>query len=855
MEIVEQQLNGDPPPVVNLVQLGTFLARNFNLEELESLCFDLGFEFEELGEGGRTSKSIRLIKYFERNARIQELAKAVLASRPNLSLQKLTQETTTNANQAPGEPPYKGLAYFDVQDADQFHGRDVLTAELVRHLHHYSFLAVVGASGSGKSSIVRAGLIPVLLGKKQLSVEVRLPEGCQTWPVHIFTPTEDPLLSMATSLAGSVEETIQIRDRLAARPDALKMTVQFLLEQTDNDRSFLFIDQFEELFTQCKDPDARQAFIDNLITAAEGSAIVVITLRADFYAQCARYDKLRQILSSQQLYLGPMNREELRQAIEQPAARYGWKFEGGLVDLLLEDVGATETRSPEPGALPLLSHALLETWKRREGVTMTLAGYVSSGGIRGAIAQTAEDVYQYRLLPEHREIARRIFLRLTELGEETQDTRRRAVFEELVTRSQEESLVEAVLLILTDARLVMVDLSESESERVVQVTHEALIREWPLLRQWLDESRENLRIHRQITADTMNWIRLNQDPGTLYRGARLAQAVEWSRAYAQAMNRMEREFIQSSRDAVLAEQRAREEARQRELTMAQNLAESQTKAASRYRWMVIAIGGAAVAMLVVIGILATPFIQNAWARQQSRGEMIAIPAGPVTIGTDDPAAEESFDEPESPSWTTNLPAFMIEKYEVTNRQYGLCVDFGDCTPPAGSADLTDKAKQDHPVVWVSVVQAAAYCEWIGRRLPTELEWERAARGPASNDRLWPWGEDPITADRANIFTADYEPVGTVPVTSYPAGATPEGIFHLVGNVWEWTSSLGQENFDSYEGYDPGLVWNSEPREFRLDPGFIQRGGSWFTGIARLTTRSRRLGLDLTDDVGFRCATG
>ena len=96
-------------------------------------------------------------------------------------------------------------------------------------------------------------------------------------------------------------------------------------------------------------------------------------------------------------------------------------------------------------------------------------------------------------------------------------------------------------------------------------------------------------------------------------------------------------------------------------------------------------------------------------------------------------------------------------YEVIT-QYGLCVDFGDCTPPAGSADLTDKAKQDHPVVWVSVVQAAAYCEWIGRRLPTELEWERAARGPASNDRLWPWGEDPITADRANIFTADYEPV-------------------------------------------------------------------------------------------------
>ena len=173
------------------------------------------------------------------------------------------------------------------------------------------------------------------------------------------------------------------------------------------------IDQFEELFTLCHSVEERTAFINNLLAAAfeeDGKAIIVITLRADFYAHCASYLQLRQALAKHQEYIGAMSDEEMRRAIEEPAERGRWDFDDGLVDLILHDVGH------EPGALPLLSHALLETWHRRQGRTLTISGYIFSGGVRGAIAETAEAVFTDQFNPEQQAIARRIFLRLTELG-------------------------------------------------------------------------------------------------------------------------------------------------------------------------------------------------------------------------------------------------------------------------------------------------------------------------------------------------------------------------------------------------------------------------------------------------------
>ena len=299
--------------------------------------------------------------------------------------------------------------------------------------------------------------------------------------------------------------------------------------------------------------------------------MVVITLRADFYDACASYPRLREALARNQEYIGAMNDEEIRRAIEEPAQRGRWELEPGLVDLLLHDVGH------EPGALPLLSHALFETWQRRRGRVLTLSGYASSGGVRGAIAETAETVFADQFTNEQRSIARRIFLRLTELSDESSsaDTRRRASFEELILRPAEASTTREVLKVLADARLV------TTTEDAAEVAHEALIREWPTLRSWLEENRESLRLHRQLTEAAREWQKLDRTPDLLYRGARLAQAREWITTHPDEVNELEHEFLTASGAAWEREASEREERRRRELASAKELAETQRQSALR----------------------------------------------------------------------------------------------------------------------------------------------------------------------------------------------------------------------------------------------------------------------------------
>jgi WD40 repeat protein len=472
---------------------------------------------------------------------------------------------------APGEPPFKGLQFFDVADADLFFGREMLTARLVERLREERLLAVVGASGSGKSSLVRAGLVPALQRGQPLADGTQLPQGSERWEVHILTPTAHPLEALALSLtrgADSAQATTTLTDDLAADPRSLHVHVRKRIAR--GNRLLLVVDQFEELFALCRDAEERRAFVDNLLTAADpqvgGPTVVVLTLRADFYHHCAQYDNLREALGNYQEYIGSMTPQELRRAIEEPARQNDWEFEPGLVGLLLHDVG------DEPGALPLLSHALLETWKRRRGRMMTLSGYTGAGRVQSAIAQSAEAIYQG--LEEHEQaIARSIFLRLTELGEGTQDTRRQAGLDELVTRPDEATAVEGVLSTLVEARLVTAE------EETVQVAHEALIREWPTLREWLDEDREGLRVHRHLTEAAQEWQRMGRDPGELYRGGRLAQASEWASAHSEALNPLEREFLAASEDWAQRREAEREAQRQRELEAARKLAEAERQRA------------------------------------------------------------------------------------------------------------------------------------------------------------------------------------------------------------------------------------------------------------------------------------
>jgi WD40 repeat protein/DNA-binding SARP family transcriptional activator len=474
---------------------------------------------------------------------------------------------------APGTPPFRGLQAFDVGDADLFFGREPLTTTLVRRLRTEAFLAVIGASGSGKSSVVRAGLVAALSRSDTVGSGSPMAGDQRCWDVHLLTPTAQPLAVLAKSLArkDAPESTrTTLLNELGRDPCGLQ---RFLSQaRSTGRRALLVVDQFEEVFTVCHDEFEREAFIENVLAAAQlGAASVVIALRADFYPHCARYASLRQAIAQHQEFVGPMSPAELRRAIELPAARGSWSFEPGLVDLLLRDVGE------EPGALPLLSHALLETWQRRRGRRLTLAGYAEAGGVDSSIARTADMVFAQRLTTAQQPIARRIFLRLTELGEGTQDTRRRARMSELVRSTDEEPAVCAVLEVLADARLITLGADAAE------VAHEALIREWPMLRDWLNQDRENLRLHRRMADVAQEWERLEHDPGLLYRGAALAHALDWAADHRDELNPLERAFLETSTETSKREARDRQAQRQRELQTAQQLADAERRRADLER--------------------------------------------------------------------------------------------------------------------------------------------------------------------------------------------------------------------------------------------------------------------------------
>src|SRR5215207_775709 len=506
--------------------------------------------------------------------------------------------------------PYKGLNYFDEADADLFVGREALTAKLVEQVISFTstrepnkerFLAVVGASGSGKSSLVRAGVVPAL----------RWNQASTDWRIHILTPTAFPLESLAASLTSenpSIGTTAALINDFGQDSRSLQIFVKRKLGLENGSRLLLVVDQFEELFALCRSEEERTAFISNLLTAAsevDGPVLLVITLRADFYAHCASYPQLREALAKHQEYIGAMNNEELRRAIGEPAQRGRWEFEPGLVDLLLHEVGH------EPGALPLLSHALLETWQRRRGRTLTLSGYASSGGVRGAIAETAETVFTDQFTHEQQAIARRIFLRLTELSDETStaDTRRRATFNELILKPEEAVSTHGVLKALADARLI------TTSENSAEVAHEALIREWPTLRSWLEDNREGLRLHRHLTEAAQEWLDMEREAHLLYRGARLSQAREWATAHADELNELEHEFLNASLESTERELVERTAQHQRELDLQRQRAEEQTQAARQLRRRALFLTGA----LIIAGVFAVAAVMlNQRAQDEAR---------------------------------------------------------------------------------------------------------------------------------------------------------------------------------------------------------------------------------------------
>ena len=310
------------------------------------------------------------------------------------------------------------------------------------------------------------------------------------------------------------------------------------------------VDQFEEVFSLTADARERRAFVDALVYAATipgGRVSVILCMRADFYDRCADHPELRALVAEHQLLVGPLGAEGLRAAIEEPARSAGLELEPGLVRRIMSDV------ADEPGSLPLMEHLLLELWRRRRGRLMTLEAYTASGGVAGALATRANAVYG-ALDPEGQAIARRVLLRLTQPGEGTEDTRRRAPVAELSLSPEEAPDVERVVETMAVARLLTRSIDEATGAPTVEVAHEALIRGWPELRRWIDRDREALRLHRRLTEAAADWDAGARDEGGLFRGARLAAWAERDTAH---LNPLEREFLDASRARAQAERSAR----------------------------------------------------------------------------------------------------------------------------------------------------------------------------------------------------------------------------------------------------------------------------------------------------------
>ena len=464
--------------------------------------------------------------------------------------------------------PFPGLQTFTEEYADLFFGRDDEIPHLVHKLENSRFLAVVGASGSGKSSLVQAGLVPI----------VRKDGLCQgsKCTIRILKPGREPLKQLATQLQDifapeAAQDAQALVQRMFADDLTLYKETLTISAKQGNRQCFLWIiDQFEELFSLCKRIDERARFIGNLLSAAthpDGQNIVVLALRSDFYPKCADYRELPEstarllceLVAESQYLVTPLSTESMREAIEKPARRVGLILEEGLTEKILDDM------RNQAGALPLLSYTLLELYGRRKGRVLTYQSYREAGGVQNSIAQRAESIYS-DFEPKDQELTKRMLLRLVRLGDGTEDIRRRANIEEFITRPDERDSVEDVVHKLVNARMLTTD-SDEQLSIWVDLSHEALIHTWPRFRNWIDENREGIRVHQRLTESAIEWQSRNRDEGMLYRGQRLVELMEWHKTNYRTLNDLEREFINASRSLRDNQQRATSRLRTRRRIM------------------------------------------------------------------------------------------------------------------------------------------------------------------------------------------------------------------------------------------------------------------------------------------------
>ena len=459
-----------------LVAREPFRERRWAL--LATALYQTGRQGEALDVLRRAGTTLRDDLGLDPGPELVELEQRILRQDPTL------RDVTLRAGGSSDTCPYRGLRPFDSEDAEFFFGRGGSVEEAERRLGEFPLLLVVGPSGSGKSSLVRAGVQPALERAGHAAV--------------VFTPGPDPAGSLAAAVASAPQG------------------------------GALVIDQLEEAFAN-PNGVASGPFLDRLADLVEAGTTVIATLRADYLGGLAGSPRLSRLAESGLMLLTPLSEEELRSAVEEPARLVGLVLEPGLVDLLVRDVRGA------PGGLPLLSHALAETWEHREGNVLTVDGYQATGGIHSAVANSADRLYDSLSL-EDRDVVRSVLMRLvtpTSSGEPIAVRVPTRIFASAPDAPR-------LLDLLVRSRLVTV------SQDTATIAHESLVRAWPRLGTWLDEDAEGQRIlgHLQVAADSwQTWGRPDEE---LYRGARLVAAQEWRIRSRPVLSAVEDDFLKAS---------------------------------------------------------------------------------------------------------------------------------------------------------------------------------------------------------------------------------------------------------------------------------------------------------------------